>query len=73
MSEEQQYKRGFNQGYLIRKHRSGLDVFSQITENDPYSSGLLDGRSQFEQEHKRQQLREQYFDEKSQERGRSRG
>ena len=60
MTEEMEYKRGFNQGYLIRKHRPDLDVFSQLKPGDVFSHGLLDGRNQYDQERQREQLRDKF-------------
>jgi len=50
--EEQQYTKGFNNGYLLAKHEPELAsrLMTQPNEHNAYFRGLLGGKQEYEQE-----------------------
>lgn len=53
MTEQEQIKKGFNQGYLIAKHKSELSQKLQkgfIDKENPYVQGFIAGVKEFERE-----------------------
>ena len=60
-TQEQQYIRGFNHGYLLTKHLPDLvaQLLKHIKEStSDYISGFFSGKEEWEIEHSRVQLNE---------------
>ena len=60
-TEEQQYIRGFNHGYLLTKHLP--DLVSQLVKHikettSDYLSGFFSGKEEWELEYSKEQLNE---------------
>ncbi|MBN8698715.1 MAG: hypothetical protein J0L54_03825 [Chitinophagales bacterium] len=56
-SSELNYKKGFNEGYLITKHLPELsDQLSQIKNETPRIDGFKDGRNEFFQEKAKERM-----------------
>lgn len=56
-TSELNYKKGFNEGYLITKHLPELsDQLSQIKNETPRIDGFKDGRNEFFQEKAKERI-----------------
>ncbi len=68
--EDQQYIKGFNQGYLLKQHKTELyqTMTNGIVGDSPYKEGFLDGGKQFELERAQQQIKERMQKNRSKER-----
>ena len=49
-SQEEQYKTGFNQGYILAEHKPSLsdEILKQALPDNHYFEGFKDGKSQFD-------------------------
>ncbi|MEP7165219.1 MAG: hypothetical protein ABI741_11020 [Ferruginibacter sp.] len=57
-TSELNYKKGFNEGYLITKHLPELsDQLSQIKNETPRIDGFKDGRNEFFQEKAKERMK----------------
>ena len=72
MELSKEYVKGFNSGYLLRKHKPMLmkELEDGIKPTSPYVQGLLDGNKEYERELDRKLDRMQ---EKSVEKGKDKG
>ncbi len=60
MQNEQQYAKGFNNGYLIAKHNPPLmnAISSTLSPLNPYLEGMINGKQEHEFEQMKDQLKE---------------
>ncbi len=72
MELSKEYVKGFNSGYLLRKHKPMLmkELEDGIKPTSPYVQGLLDGNKEYEMELDRKLDKMQ---EKSVEKGKDKG
>lgn len=71
--EEQEFEKGFNQGYLIRQHRPDIKLSGQVKGEGEYLKSLVAGGKQYEMEEKREKLRRDFLQTKSQNKDVDRG
>ena len=64
-SQEEQYKTGFNQGYILAEHKPSLseEILKQALPDNNYFEGFKDGKSQFDLD--RREINKQYDTNKS--------
>jgi hypothetical protein len=60
MNTEQQYIQGFNNGYVLAKHKQKLlnTISQNLNPNNNYLEGLLEGKNQLEFEQGKEKLSE---------------
>lgn len=68
--QEEKYKKGFNNGYLLAQHEPELlnKIIKERNPGNEYFSGLLSGRKEYEREKMKTQLKENDAKENERER-----
>lgn len=58
--QERLYVKGFNNGYILTKHRPKLaaQLLQSITPSNDYLSGFISGKEEYEFEYSQKQLHE---------------
>ena len=59
MNTEEEYKKGFNAGYLLQKYKSDLlnKIVKSLSLTGDFFQGLFAGKEEVEREYKKEQLR----------------
>ncbi len=60
MENEQQYIKGFNQGYIVTKYNPTLmnSISATLSPSNPYSEGMLHGKAEHEFEQTKDKFKE---------------
>lgn len=60
MGNEQQYIKGFNQGYIVTKYNPSLmnSISATLSPSNSYLEGMVEGKQEMEFEQMREQLEE---------------
>lgn len=58
--EEQEFKKGFNQGYLIKQYRPDLKMDRYAAIDSVFYKGVIAGGKQYEMERKQDQIKERF-------------